>query len=83
MIQAESITKILCALSARMEMGLRRCIAYANHWPRDRQTAMAGKLAGDHFGLVIAADNLPNRMKRNGNEAIAFGKSLLDDRQFP
>lgn len=83
MIQAESVAKVLGALGARMEMSLGWRIAHTNNRSQDRQPAMMRKLAGDHFGLVIAADNLPNRMERNGNEAIAFGKSLLDDRQFP
>ena len=83
MIQTESIAKILCALGARMEMGLCRRVADANDRPHDRQTAMAGKLAGDYFGLVIAADNLTNRMERNRNQTVAFGDGLLYLRQFP
>lgn len=83
MIQAESIAKVLCALSPRMKMSLGRRIANAYHGPNDRQPAMMGKLARDHFGLVISANDLANRMQRHRHEAITFGEGLLNDRQFP
>ena len=83
MIQAERVAKILCALGARMKMGLGWRIAYANDRPHNWQPAMMRKLAGDHFGLVVAADNLPNRMKRHWHQTVAFGEGLLNLRQFP
>jgi len=83
MIQAERVAKILCALGARMKMGLGWRIAYANDRPHNWQPAMMRKLPGDHFRLVISTDDLPNRMERNRNQTIALRKGLLNLRQFP